>query len=279
MAVIENDVCVIGAGICGVLLAQKLKRLKPSASVALIDAGREIFDVDARMARRQRLLDYNESAWPHDYVDELLVENGESQTMAVGGWALHWEGGCPRFSEEDLRLASLYGFGVDWPLSWREMEAHYCEAERAMGISGDPSPYPEDGQSVPYPMPGMPLSYTLSKVRNWVEASDLKTSVMPSARNTRRYDGRPECRRCDTCTPICPIGARYSPDFTVRDMVAKKDVALYSNTLIRRLIVDPSSNRITAATEFASARLKHLWSFGPRCSCWPWASIGHRICF
>ncbi len=247
MTVIEADVCIIGAGICGVLVAQKLMRLKPNASVVLVDAGREMFDLDKRTAMRRQFLDYNENPWPHDSVNDQLVGNGESQTMAVGGWALHWEGGCPRFSEEDLRLRSYYGFGRDWPLSWTEMEAHYCEAERAIGVSGDPSPYAEDRQSTPYPMPGMPLSYTLAKVKQWVEASDLKTSVLPSARNTRSYDGRPECSRCDTCTPICPTGARYSPDYTVRDLLARKAITLHSRTLIRRLIAGPSSN-IVAAT-------------------------------
>ena len=247
MTVVESDVCVIGAGICGVLLAQKVKRLKPRASITLVDAGRHIIDADEPMARRQRLLDYNESAWPHDYVDNQFVVNGESQTMAVGGWALHWEGGCPRFSEEDLRLESLYGFARDWPLSWREMEAHYCEAERAIGVSGDPSPYSEDQQSAPYPMPGIPLSATLSRVKAWAESGDLKTSVMPSARNTQVYGGRPACRRCDTCTPICPIGARYSPELTVRDMLASTQVTLHANSLVRRLVLDSASNRMAVA--------------------------------
>src|SRR4051794_36830897 len=111
MSVIETDVCVIGAGICGVLFAEKLARLKPGIHIALVDAGRQLFDTAKRAEHRRRLLEYNENAWPHDYVDDQLVLNGESQTMAVGGWALHWEGGCPRFSEEDLRLRSLYGFG------------------------------------------------------------------------------------------------------------------------------------------------------------------------
>jgi len=229
-------------------MAQKLTRLRGQARIALIDAGREIADSPSGPTRRRRYLDYNETAWPQDYVGDQLVMDGESQTMAVGGWALHWEGGCPRFSEEDLRLKSLYGFGEDWPLSWDEMERHYGEAEWAIGVSGDPSPYAEDTQTLPYPMPGMPLSYTLNKVKAWVEASDLRVSVMPSARNTRPYGGRPPCTRCDTCTPICPTGARYSPEHTVGQLVASKQIVLYSNTLIRRLVVDTASPRVTTAS-------------------------------
>lgn len=248
MTVIESDVCVIGAGICGVLLAQKLKRTRPDASIALVDAGREIFNLPQRLMRANRFLEYNESPWPRDYVDDQFVVNGESQTMAVGGWALHWEGGCPRFSQEDLRLKSLYGFGHDWPLSWQEMERAYCEAEKAIGVSGDPSPHVEDRQSEPYPMAGMPLSHTLSTVKTWIEKSGLRTVVQPSARNTKEYGGRPKCVRCDICTPICPIGARYSPDFTVQEMLTRRDISLHSNVLVRRLLLAPSSNRVVAAT-------------------------------
>ena len=35
----------------------------------------------------------------------------------------------------------------------------------------------------------------------------------PQAKNTKPYDGRAQCIRCNTCS-ICPTGARYSPDFT-----------------------------------------------------------------
>jgi quinoprotein glucose dehydrogenase len=48
--------------------------------------------------------------------------------------------------------------------------------------------------------------------------------------------------------PICPTGARYSPDFTVREMVAKKEISLYPNVLVRRLVLTPASNRVESAT-------------------------------
>ena len=77
--------------------------------------------------------------------------------MAVGGSALHWGGVTNRFSEEDLTLRSRYGLAVDWPITWTELERFYCEAERRLGVSGEPGPLPEDRRSEPYPMPPMPL--------------------------------------------------------------------------------------------------------------------------
>ena len=55
-------------------------------------------------------------------------------TMAVGGLALHWGGACNRFSEEDLRLKSMYGLAADWPMAWEELERYYCEAERRLNV-------------------------------------------------------------------------------------------------------------------------------------------------
>src|SRR5262245_26639773 len=81
--------------------------------------------------------------WPGDVVRDQEAQNVISRTMAVGGSALHWGGVTNRFSEEDLRLRSRYGLAVDWPLAWDELEHFYCEAERRIGVAGEPSPLPE----------------------------------------------------------------------------------------------------------------------------------------
>ena len=88
-----------------------------------------------------------------------------SMTMAVGGQALHWGGACNRFSEEDLRLKSLYGLATDWSIEWDELERYYVEAERRMNVAGEASPYTEDRRSAPYPQPAIPLSYNLQTLQ------------------------------------------------------------------------------------------------------------------
>ncbi len=245
---IESDICILGAGISGILAAQKIKRNRPELTVSIVDAGRPIFDSGNRGAYRERYLRYGENPWPNDYVDEMVIWNGENQTMAVGGWALHWHGISPRCSSEELRLRSLYNVAVDWPLSWEELEKHYGEAERLIGVSGESSPYPEDQRSEPYPMPAVPPSYTHEQIKRWAEKSGLKLNSLAHARNSVPYDDRSPCMRCDTCSPICPTGARYSPDYTIRRLVDKHEVDLHSRVLIRRLVPAQGSNKIESAT-------------------------------
>ena len=242
----ETDVCIIGGGISAAMLAQKLSELKPGVSITVVEAGSRIFDFENRMAHRQRSLDYGENAWPGDFIEDQAGAGVISRTMAVGGSALHWGGVTNRFSEEDLTLKTRYGLAVDWPLTWADLEKHYCEAERRLGVSGEPGPLPEDRRSEPYPMPAMPLSYNLEVLKAWAEKSGIPFQGTPQAKNTRPYDGRMQCMRCNTCE-ICPTGARYSPDFTFKQLLAAKKIELHDRTLVRRLVKDPAGKRIVSA--------------------------------
>ncbi|PYR15664.1 MAG: hypothetical protein DMG00_00160, partial [Acidobacteria bacterium] len=169
----ESDVCIIGGGITSAMLAQKLSELRPSLHITVVEAGRSIFDVENRGRYRERAIAYGEHPWPDDYVEDQQAEGIISMTMAVGGLALHWGGACNRFSEEDLRLKSMYGLAVDWPIEWRELERYYCEAERRLNVAGEPSAYPQDKRTEPYPQPPIPLSFNLQLLKRWAEQSGL----------------------------------------------------------------------------------------------------------
>lgn len=249
----ESDVCIVGGGISAAMLAQKLFELKPALNVVVVEAGSRLFDQENRAAYRQRMLDYGENAWPGDFIEDQAAEGIISRTMAVGGSALHWGGVTNRFSEEDLTLRSRYGLAVDWPITWTELERFYCEAERRLGVSGEPGPLPEDRRSEPYPMPPMPLSYNLHELKTWAEKSGIPFWGTPQAKNTKPYDGRSVCMRCNTCE-ICPTGARYSPDFTFKQLLQKKTFALHDGTLIRRLTLDDDRSRVASAEGVARAR-------------------------
>jgi len=242
----ECDVCIIGGGITAAMLAQKLSELRPSLSITVVEAGKKIFDLENRMEYRRRSLDYAENPWPGDFIEDQAAKGVISRTMAVGGSALHWGGTCNRFSEEDLRLHSLYGLYTDWPMEWRELEKFYCEAERRLGVSGEPSPLREDWRSEPYQMPAMAMTHNLIELKQWAVKSGIPFWSTPQAKNTRPYDGRNECIRCNTCS-ICPTGARYSPDFTFKRLLARKSFALHDRTIVRKLVLHEGKTTVAAA--------------------------------
>jgi choline dehydrogenase-like flavoprotein len=246
MPVHESDICIIGAGISSAMLAQKLSELRPGLSITIVEAGRSIFDFENRFKYRERMAKYGENPWPGDFIEGQAAAGGISRTMAVGGQALHWGGVCNRFSEEDLRLKSMYGLYTDWPLAWPELEKFYCEAERRLGVAGEPSPFPGDRRSEPYPMKAVPLTWSMDRLKEWGDKSGIPFQSTPQAKNTVPYDGRAACIRCGTCD-ICPTGARYSPDFTFKKLLAEKKIVLHDHTLIRKLTLDDAKNTIVAA--------------------------------
>ena len=244
---VESDVVIIGGGITAAMVAQKLKELKPGASIVVIEAGKRLFDFENRLEYRSRNLEYGENQWPGDFVADQGARGLISRSMAVGGSALHWGGVCNRFSEEDTRLKSMYGLAVDWPIAWDDLEKSYCEAERRIGVSGEPSPLLEDRRSEPYPMPPMTMTYNLKVLKEWADKSGIAFWTTPQAKNTvDGYGGRGICRRCNTCE-ICPTGARYSPDWTFKQLLDARQIDLHDQTLVRKLVLDDRSPRVVAA--------------------------------
>jgi quinoprotein glucose dehydrogenase len=240
----ESDVLIIGAGISAAMLAQKLSELRPGVSITIVEAGKSFFDFENRFKQRERMVQYGENPWPGDFIEGQAAIGGISRTMAVGGQALHWGGTCNRFSQEDLRLKSMFGLYTDWPIDWTELEKFYCEAERRLGVSGEPSPFPGDKRSEPYPMKPIPLTWSLDRLREWGNRSGIPFQATPQAKNTVPYDGRAACIRCGTCD-ICPTGARYSPDYTFKKLIAEKKITLHERTMIRKLTLE--KNKIAAA--------------------------------
>jgi methionine-S-sulfoxide reductase len=140
----------------------------------------------------------------------------------------------------------MFGLAVDWPIEWTELEKFYCEAERRLGVSGEPSPHAEDRRSQPYPMPPMVMTHNLKELKSWAETSGMPFQTTPQAKNTQPYDGRAQCIRCNTCS-ICPTGARYSPDFTFKRLLAARNFELHDRTLVRKLVLHDTRPTIVAA--------------------------------
>lgn len=243
--VVETDVCVVGAGITSAMVVERLAE-DTTADILVVEAGNEIFNLSERFGRRARFLAYGENPWPDDHIRGQTARDIQSRSMAVGGLALHWGGVTPRFTPEDFRLRSLYGVGADWPIDYDELEPFYQEAEERLGVAGEQGPEAYDVRSRPYPLPAMPLSHNLARLKEWGERSGIPFWSNPVAKVTAPYGDRAVCQRCDTCN-ICPTGAKYTPDLTFQKLLGERRITLRSRTLVRRLELDEASDRIAEA--------------------------------
>lgn len=241
----EADVVIIGGGITAAMVAEKLTDERV-ADVIVVEAGGHSAPLERRAERRQRYMDYGENPWTDDHIEDQSAEGIMSRSMVVGGQALHWGGTTPRFTPEDFRHRSMFGVHVDWPVDYETLDPYYQEAEERIGVAGEQGPDPLDPRAQPFPMPAVPITWTLARLQEWVMAAGIPTWINPVSKNTRPWRGRNVCSRCDTCN-VCPTGAKYTPDFTLAQLVAAGKIRLHARTLVRRLELEAGTDRIHAA--------------------------------
>jgi choline dehydrogenase-like flavoprotein len=248
---IHADVIVIGAGIAGALTATGLART--GVKVVMLESGPRVDRAQAveknRMspARGTPEAAYPDSPWaPRPTVIDLkgyYVQDGpelfsSTYERIVGGTTWHWLGTALRLVPNDFRLHGKYGVGVDWPISYHDLEPWYARAEREIGVSGVDSPDLGAPRSTRYPMPPIPQSYL---DRHWATAArkvGLRVVSTPQARNSVPHAGRPACCGNANCIPICPIGAKYDAGVHVAQ-AERHGVRLVTSAVARHVEVTP----------------------------------------
>ena len=241
------DVCVIGSGIAGAMAAHRLAAA--GRSVVILEAGKR-FNRGEKLTqlRRHEILRAPLWPWEDEGRDGFVVESrsalgydyrlNRSRVKAVGGSTLRWGGLINRYWESDFRTASMYGHGMDWPISYADIESYVCEAEAEIGVAGVQNPS-DPPRSRPLPMGPFPAKYGEDE---WFKVADrmgIEIGYSLHARNSAPYDRRPACAAFSVCE-ICPIGARYSADIHVDKALATGSAELFENTVARRVYMDAS---------------------------------------
>jgi len=248
---ITADVVVVGSGIAGALVATGLAR--QHVKVVMVEAGPGV-DRGKAVLKYQSSLnrDIPEAPYPREWYapapstlnpNEYLVQKGPEPFASiyerqVGGTTWHWLGTSLRLLPNDFRVHTTYGVGVDWPISYAELEPWYGRAEQEIGVAGVDSPELGAPRSTPYPMPPIPQSYLDKQWQAAAAKLGLKVTSTPQARNSVERDNRPPCCGNNNCIPICPIGAKYDGSVHVGKAEAL-GVHLLSSSVVHRVSVSP----------------------------------------
>lgn len=260
------DFVVIGSGIVGSIVARKLAQA--GASVLILEAGPRVTrgELVARFRNSTRRSDwmspYPPVAWaPHPIYqptpNNYLMQTGPYPYAAeyirqVGGTTWHWAAHAWRNVPNDFRIKSLYDVGVDWPLSYDELEPFYQEAEEIMGVSGAPNT--GSPRTKPFPMEPVAEPWAMRRIRERL-ASAYPVVTNTTARNSRTYDGRPACCGNNSCQPICPVDAQYNGGVAAASAEAA-GVKLLPNANVYRLEHDANA-RISAALYYDPDKRSH----------------------
>jgi choline dehydrogenase-like flavoprotein len=236
------DVVIVGSGAAGSAMAAKLAA--GGKQVVILEAGPERGNPDlissGIWARRLK------------WSGEPVVEDGGNPVShvfnagyGIGGSAMHHFAVWPRFHEEDFEMLSLYDRGLDWPISYADLQADYDQVQRESGIAGDAEKEIWRPPAEPYPMSPVPRFAQGDVIARGFEKLGMHTAPLPLAVTTREYNGREACIWDGWCAAGCPIGALANPLTTDLPIAFTHGAVLQANATVSRILSNDTGEFVT----------------------------------
>ncbi|MEI3607189.1 GMC family oxidoreductase [Pseudogracilibacillus sp. SE30717A] len=204
----DADVCIVGAGAAGGILAYELS--KAGLKVVVIEAG-PFWDPESDFASDE--LSMGHLGWQ----ETRIVGGGHPIQLGhnncgrgVGGGTTHFTGVLLRYFESDFQTKTIDGVGEDWPIRYKDLRPYYDKIEKDIAVSG-PKDFPWGAYHGPYPYPSRdPISSNSQMFRIGCEKLGIRTVVPPLGINSAPFDGRPPCTNRGFCNYGCMPNAKFS---------------------------------------------------------------------
>jgi choline dehydrogenase-like flavoprotein len=206
------DVCIVGCGAGGSVLAKELA--ERGWRVVVLEAGDWLStDEDLRQDELHMLgrFDWDDRRWL-DGTEELELGH-RRDGRGVGGGTIHFGGVALRLWPEDFRRYSRDTVGVDWPISYAELEPWYDRVEAELALSG-PEHMPWGPHRHAYPQPPHWLTARDLLIARGMEQLGIRWTENALAILTGRHEGRSPCMNYGYCQWGCKSRAKSSMHVT-----------------------------------------------------------------
>jgi choline dehydrogenase-like flavoprotein len=202
------DVCIVGCGAAGSVLAKTLA--EGGWSVVVLEAGEWLSTQDDLRQDEATMLgrfDWDDRRWLRG--EELLELGHRRDGRGVGGGTLHFGGVALRLWPEDFERRSRDGVGADWPIGYDELRPYYDRVEEELQLSG-PLSMPWGPKRDAYPQgPHEQTARDLLIARGMAERG-IESVPTPLAILTTRHEGRSPCMHYGYCQWGCKSRAKSS---------------------------------------------------------------------
>jgi choline dehydrogenase-like flavoprotein len=238
----EVDICIVGAGAGGSVLAQRLARA--GWRVVIIEAG-PFWHPDEDWVSDEA--GSHELYWNQKRIigGADPIELGKNNSgRGVGGSMVHYAGYTPRFHPSDFHTRTVDGVGADWPIDYDQLRPHYETVERELPVAGQDWPW---GHPHKYPFSRHPVSEAASVIWRGAIAEGIQMRVGPVGIVNGTFGNRPHCIYRGWCLQGCKVNAKASPYVThLPDALAHR-VEIRARCMAARIETD-AAGRATGVT-------------------------------
>lgn len=284
------DAIVVGSGITGGWAAKELT--EKGLKVLLLDRGRNVEHIKdyptttkapwefphrlnlseedkKQHAVQSRHWSFREDN-KHFYINDQQNPYEETKRFdwirgdVVGGRSLLWSRACYRWSDLDFEANAKDGYGVDWPIRYKDIAPWYDYIESFIGVSGN-----RDGLDV-LPdgvfQPPFEMNCVEKHFKTQVEKkfSDRKVIIGRTANLTKPVKGRGQCQARDLCHRGCPFGAYFSTNAsTIPAAYATGRLTVRPHSLVNRVLYDEQKKR-ASGVEIIDSETKKTETFYAR---------------
>ena len=267
------DAIVVGSGISGGWAAKELT--EKGLKVLLLERGRNIehvkdyvsankeaWDFPHRGRRTQQMihdypnlkrdyplnetnLDYwcKDSEHPYTEVKPFYWFRG----YHVGGKSLMWGRQSYRWSDLDFEANAKDGFGVDWPVRYKDIAPWYDYVEKFAGISGnkDGLAVLPDGQFLP-PMDMTCVEKDVAARIKEHYKGERAMIIGRTANLTVPHEGRTNCQFRNKCWLGCPFGGYFSTQSSTLPAAQKTgNLTLRPFSIVTKVLYDKDKKKAT----------------------------------
>lgn len=188
----------------------------------------------------------------HFFVKDAPHEYNENQPFdwirgyQVGGRSLIWGRQSYRWSEMDFEANKKDGYGVDWPIRYKDIAPWYDYVESFAGISGSMEGIPNlpDGKF----MEPFDLNCAEIEVKSKLEEAfpDRHLIIGRTANITGPKQGRTACQSRNRCMRGCPYGGYFSTQSsTLPAAEATGLLTLKTDAVVAEVLYDADSGKAT----------------------------------
>jgi choline dehydrogenase-like flavoprotein len=267
------EVCVVGTGAAGGLLAYRLATA--GVNVLVLEQGAPIdesyFTNHLRPEQQETFGITEDVPWPispnHAYfyvnaqAHRLYATHRTSSTSAraeatfvnrqvirLNGKLNLWGGVALRQSRRDFRGRDFGDSDINWPLGYDDLEAHYAAVERLIGVCGTREGLEclPDGEFYP-PKPLRPADRIVVRA-----VSKIRRATMRAIPNRKAVETRPDrpnvCQDCGDCIYGCHSASVYKFSSHLWPRIQDRpNVRLLCHAKVVRLVRESDGDRIRAA--------------------------------